>query len=100
MIVAAIPKTSAPAVHPRDQGQDRYAPAQASDNVEDRLPQAVVVERDVELPLNTSVNVPGGFAVANCGNANRGRACVGHGLVATVDETSMNTEWGCGCARG
>ena len=65
-----------------------------------RLPQAVVVERDVELPLNTGVNVPGGFAVANCGNANRGRACVGHGLVATVGETSMNTEWGCGCAFG
>ena len=65
-----------------------------------RLPLAMVIERDVELPLNTGVNVPSSFALANCSNANRGCACVGHGLVTTVGETSMNTGWGCGCAFG
>jgi hypothetical protein len=37
-----------------------------------RLPLAAVIERDVKLPLNTRVYVPGRFAVANRSNPNGG----------------------------
>jgi hypothetical protein len=37
------------------------------------LQQAVIVERNVELTLDASIDVPGGFAVANEAEAGRGR---------------------------
>ena len=42
-----------------------------------RLPQAGVVERDVEMPLDAGVHVPGGFSVADGDDARslHGRKC-------------------------